>query len=61
MPEEPKPAVDLTGSEDFSLRQMRERLGDGSFGGYYQRPPDEVARIWEIGVEETRALLTDGW
>ena len=40
---------------------VRELLGDGSLGGYYERPDDDVLRVWAAGVEETRELLEHGW
>ena len=36
-------------------------LGDGNFGGLYQRPDDEMLALWQVAVEETRALLTGSW
>ena len=42
-------------------KSLREYLKDGNFGGRYQRDDDEMMRIWRTGVEETRALLTEGW
>jgi len=56
-----KPAVDLSGRETLTPAQFRERLGDGSFGGWYERPDEELLAIWDIAVEETRALLEGGW
>src|SRR5437773_7504123 len=32
----------------------REALGDGSFGGLYQRPDEEVLRVWNAAVEQLR-------
>lgn len=43
------------GSED--PRQVRATIGDGSFGGDYERPDEDVMRIWRAGVEETREVL----
>src|SRR5437667_391604 len=40
---------------------VRELLGDGSYGGRYQRPDEEVLEIWRTGVEEVRELLESGW
>ncbi|MDH5758292.1 MAG: creatininase family protein [Gemmatimonadota bacterium] len=60
-PEGHKPAVDLSGREDMTPARFRERLGDGSFGGFYERPDEDLHRIWAIAVEETRALLSGGW
>jgi creatinine amidohydrolase len=39
----------------------REALGDGSFGGLYQRPDEDVLRVWAAAVEELRARLASGW
>ncbi|GMV06012.1 MAG: creatinine amidohydrolase [Gemmatimonadota bacterium] len=60
-PEGHKPSVDLSGRETLTPAQFRERLGDGSFGGWYERPDEELLAIWDIAVEETRALLEGGW
>ena len=40
---------------------VRELLGDGSFGGLYVRPDEDVLRIWQAGVEEVRDVLATGW
>jgi creatinine amidohydrolase len=45
----------------MGAQATRAHLGDGNFGGYYQRPDDEMLAIWQTGVEETRALIVDGW
>ncbi len=38
---------------------LRQELGDGNYGGVYQRSDDEMQRIWRVGVEETRSALED--
>jgi len=60
-PDVHKPAVDLTGRENLTARQFRERIGDGSFGGWYERPDDELLAIWRIAVDETREVIEAGW
>ena len=40
---------------------VRELLGDGSFGGLYERPDEDVLRVWQAGVEEVREVLATGW
>ncbi len=40
---------------------MRDFIGDGNYGGYYQRPDEEMLALWEIAVEETRSLIEEGW
>lgn len=62
LPDEHKSPVDLSGREDISMAGLRARMGDGSFGGWYERPPEVMERIWEIAVTETRERLTgEGW
>ena len=39
----------------------REALGDGSFGGLYQRPDEDVLRVWAAAVEQLRDRLENGW
>jgi len=60
-PEGAKPPVDLSGREDLSPQEFRARIGDGSFGGYYERSDEELLRVWRVAVEETASLLTEGW
>jgi creatinine amidohydrolase len=59
LPDERKAPVDLSGVLDPT--EVRRLTGDGSFGGFYERPDDEMLRIWRAGVEEVRALLERGW
>ena len=57
-PRDHKPRVDLSGTSDVSPAKFRQMAGDGSFGGYYERPDSEMVAIWRVAVEETRAVLT---
>jgi creatinine amidohydrolase len=41
--------------------EVRSELGDGSFGGAYERPDEDVLRVWREGVAEVRDLLEAGW
>lgn len=61
VPEAAKPAQPYGEWTHLGPRAIRERLGDGNFGGRYQRPDDEMFAIWRAAVEETRALLDSGW
>jgi len=36
---------------------VRQYIGDGNFGGAYQRPDDEMLAMWRVAVDETRALI----
>jgi len=44
--------------EPSAARRVAE---DGSFGGLYVRPDEEVLELWRAGVEGARALLESGW
>jgi len=59
LPTEPKERVPLP--LPASPSAAREVAGDGSFGGRYARPDDEVLELWRAGVEGARALLETGW
>jgi creatinine amidohydrolase len=61
LPAEPKPSLELADLRARGPAAVRELLGDGSFGGTYQRSDEEVARVWEAGVAELRSLLESGW
>jgi creatinine amidohydrolase len=41
--------------------EVRRVLGDGNFGGLYQRPDEDMLAIWQVAVAETRALIEGPW
>jgi creatinine amidohydrolase len=60
-PDESKPMID---TERFRLqdpRKARELLGDGNFGGRYQRSDDEMLALWRVAVDETREVIEGPW
>ncbi len=61
MPDAQKPMSDLARLRQLDPAALRAYLGDGNYGGRYQRADDEMLRVWQAGVEETRALLTETW
>jgi creatinine amidohydrolase len=61
LPDEKKPMVDMAALAAQGPAGVRRGLGDGSYGGRYQRPDEDVLRIWRAGVEEVRELLDRGW
>jgi creatinine amidohydrolase len=61
MPSERKPALEERPRGLGRPQAWREALGDGSFGGLYQRPDDDVLRLWAAAVEELRSRLDSGW
>jgi len=40
---------------------LRSYLGDGNYGGVYQRSDEDTRALWDVAVEETRALLDGTW
>lgn len=40
---------------------VRRMLGDGNYGGFYQRDDAEMLAIWSVAVAETRALIEGPW
>lgn len=44
-----------------NAKEVRQLLGDGNYGGYYQRSDEEMDAIWKAAVQETRELLQSGW
>ena len=61
LPAERKPMMDEAAYLVAGPKQLRDVIGDGSFGGLYQRSDEEMSRIWQAGVEEVRELLESGW
>ena len=54
LPDEHKPPTPRTSDDPV---EVRKAVGDGSFGGWYSRPDEDVMRVWRAGVEETREVL----
>lgn len=61
MPTQQKPMIDLARMRVMNPAEVRAYLGDGNFGGYYQRPDEEMQAIWDIAVAETRRLMDEAW
>lgn len=61
LPTDKKPMADTTHMSLMSAQGVRDYLGDGNFGGVYQKPDADMLALWQIAVEETRELLEKGW
>jgi creatinine amidohydrolase len=61
MPGTQKPMTDLARLREMSPAQARQTLGDGNFGGRYQRSDEDMHKLWAAAVAETRELLEHGW
>ena len=56
-----KPMIDFARYQRSDPGAKKALIGDGNFGGLYQRSDAEMQRIWDVAVEETRAIITDNW
>ena len=61
MPDEQKPMADLDKLKTMDAGKVKDYLGDGNFGGRYQRSDEDMQAIWDVAIAETRALIEDGW
>ena len=60
-PTQQKPMIDLDRMNGSNAKEIRKLLGDGNFGGYYERSNEEMHAVWDVAIAETRALLEHNW
>jgi creatinine amidohydrolase len=60
-PQAQKPMIDFGRMRVMGPEAVKDYIGDGNFGGYYQRPDDEMQAIWDAAIAETRDLLEGPW
>jgi creatinine amidohydrolase len=61
MPSERKPMIDLARYQRIDPGARKQLIGDGNFGGHYQRPDADLMAVWDVAVAETRLLITSDW
>jgi len=61
LPDDQKPMVNLKVLKESTPGEARTLLGDGNYGGLYQRSDEEMQLLWETAVDETRNLLEKSW
>jgi creatinine amidohydrolase len=61
MPQGQKPMVDFERLRVMAPAAVRDLLGDGVFGGEYQKPDEVMHDLWAVAVAETRAMLEGPW
>ncbi|MBV8564330.1 MAG: creatininase family protein [Methylobacteriaceae bacterium] len=61
LPDQQKPLIDIEHMRTRDPVGVREYLGDGNFGGRYQKSDEEMLAIWTVAVDETRTLIEEGW
>src|SRR5450759_3324353 len=57
VPATQRPMVDLARVRALDPVALRAYLGDGNYGGLYQRSDEDMLTLWQVAVEETRAVL----
>jgi creatinine amidohydrolase len=60
-PSRVKPELDRDLMRASPPDKVRALLGDGSFGGVYQRSDEDMLALWAAGVAETREALEGPW
>ena len=60
-PEEQKPLIDTALKSVLDPVAFKEAVGDGNYGGVYQRPDEEMMAVWEVAVAEAREIMEKGW
>ena len=56
-----KPVLDLARYQRLDPGGKKGLLGDGNFGGLYQRPDAEMQALWDVAVAETRTIIATDW
>jgi creatinine amidohydrolase len=61
LPDAQKPMADMARGRLLDPEALKDFLGDGNYGGRYQRSDEEMLALWQVAVGETRALLAGPW
>ena len=60
-PSQQKPMIDFEKLRGVGALEYRRQIGDGNFGGYYEKSDDDMMALWDVAVEETRTLIETNW
>jgi len=60
-PRAQKPMIDFARYQRIDPGARKALIGDGNFGGLYQRPDAEMLAMWEVAVGETRSMIASDW
>jgi creatinine amidohydrolase len=61
IPQAQKAPIELARVRQLNPTDLRTYVGDGNYGGGYQRADEEMIALWQVGVEETRAVIAEDW
>ena len=53
--------VDMARYQRLDPARKKALVGDGNFGGLYQRSDADMLALWEVAVAETRAVIAADW
>ena len=56
-PRSHKPLADLERLRTLPPAGVRDAIGDGNYGGAYEKPDAQMLEIWRVAVEETREII----
>jgi creatinine amidohydrolase len=52
-----KPMADLDQLRRLAPAAVRALIGDGNYGGVYEKPDEQMLALWRVAVEETRTII----
>lgn len=61
LPQEKKPQIDYARMRLSNPAEVRKLVGDGNYHGLYERTDGEMLALWNVAVEETRAIIERDW
>ena len=61
LPKRQKQMLDSTMKMRVSATEFRKYVGDGNFGGFYERSDEEMSALWEVAVADVRFQLEYEW
>jgi creatinine amidohydrolase len=61
IPQAQKAPIELARVRQLNPIDLRAYLGDGNYGGLYQRLDEEMLALWRVGVEETQTVIAEDW
>jgi creatinine amidohydrolase len=61
MPDLKKPLMSISRFQQLDPLAKKQLLGDGNYGGFYQRADEEMLAIWATAIAETRQVILQDW
>lgn len=56
-PREQKKMVSTEELRKLTPEEVREKIAEGNYGGYFERPDEEMMALWKVAVEEIREMI----